>query len=388
MRLVEPCLSNVLTYNDYEYGDELPPLEPLPIETDSLNEDLWSFNFFWWEVKSQFTTVEQLYSAIQDLHRSIEEIKERFRSEALPFPYPELNWKDNRDRGVSGSYFLVDDEGRRCYVVKPLDEDAGCIHSDGFATPFISSPLRDNMPLYRSSMREVLAYQIAQMIGVGSVVPKTSLAIFESEYFHTFSEGIHPSEMKRYLEECGFGDKEKLCSVQEFVQNSKSLFEALHELEMANLTDDEIAKRFDQTDFEDANILLWATYDTDGHMGNFLVYPKGTDEVGNEILGLRKIDNGLAFPDQNQFLRNNLSYLPNAKFELSEEGKAKIASIDVEKLAQQFEKMGLESAIPALRERIPLLQELAKTPGITIKEINQHMSRLERINETDIISSN
>jgi hypothetical protein len=360
----------------------IPSLHPIESHIDTkeftivetpLKEDLWSFGFFWLEVLRQFSSVEQLYAAITDLYGDIAELKEAFRSRAESY---RGEIERNEGRGVSGSYFLVDDEGVRRFVIKPLDEDAGCIHSDGFATPFWMSPLRSNMPLYFSSMREVLAYEIAKTIGVESIVPKTTFGIFESEKFHDFSDGIAIEELKQFIETCGLGDKEKFCSVQEYVANSKSLFEALQDLQMAGLTDEEIGQRFDQKDFEDANILLWTTYDTDGHMGNFLVYPKGVDEIGNEILGLKKIDNSLAFPDKNQQLRNNLSYLPNANCELSDEAKAKIAAIDVEKLAKQMEEMGLDSAVGAMKTRIEALQKIAQTPGMTIKEINQAMTKI------------
>jgi hypothetical protein len=232
------------------------------------------------------------------------------------------------------------------------------------------------MPLYRSSMREVMAYQVALLIGTESAVPKTSFGIIQSEQFHDLSDGIAYSELKRFLEYCGPADKEKLCSVQEYVQNSKSLGEALQDFQMQSLSNEEIGNRFDQREFEDANILIWTTYDTDAHSGNILVYPKGTDEIGNEILGLKKIDNGLAFPDKNQNLRNALAYMPNAKIALSEEGRAKIAAIDVDALTKEFESMGLESAVPALRERIAHLKTLANEPGITIKEINNAMQKI------------
>lgn len=373
MRLEELYLSNSLTLNDSLKYD-LKNDSPLPPPEIPLTEDRWGFNHFWTEVKDNFSTVEELYGAIQDLYEKIETIKERFRPQTHLFP--ELTIEPNEKRGVSGSYFMVDEEGKAHYIVKPLNEDAGCIHSNGYATPFYSSPLRTHIPLYESSMREVLAYEIACSIGVGGIVPKTSLAIIESEKFHQFSDQIRGDERSRYFELCPPDDREKLCSVQEFVQNGKTLFEAIHELEGAGLSDDEITQRFDQDDFEAANILLWTTYDTDGHMGNFLVYPKGVDEIGNELLGLKKIDNGLAFPEKNRQLRNNLSYLPNAKLPLSEEGLRKIGAMDVEKLAQQFEKMGLESAIPALRERIPYLQKVAQEPGITLKEINRKLIQL------------
>jgi hypothetical protein len=376
MEIEEIDFSNSLalsTISVHDFPSDSKEIDSFPID-GPLKEDLWGFNFFWWEVSKKFPTIESLYGAIQDLYDDIGETKEKYRLSAEFFDSFYL--EPNIGRGVSGSYFLLDDEGNRCYIVKPLDEDAGCIHNDGYATPFIMSPLRSNMPLYLSSMREVLAYNIATSIGVGSVVPRTVFGIFESEQFHSFSDRVDARERDRFLEFCGAADPEKLCSVQEFVPNAKSLFEGLHDLEMAGLSDEEIADRFDKADFEDANILLWTTYDTDGHMGNFLVYPKGTDEIGNEILGLKKIDNGLAFPDKNQQLRNNLSYLPNARRELSAEAKAKIAAMDVDALSLQFEQMGLDSAVSALRERIPYLQQLAQEPGMTIKEINKAMSNI------------
>lgn len=374
MELLEVDFANPLTFNPWLEESSASVIEMEGGE-EKLKENLWGFSYYsWMEIKKKFGTVERLYAAIQDLHREIQELKEKYRDQATSLP--DLRIEFNADGGVSGSYFLVDENGKRKFVVKPLDEDAGAINSRDYSSPFNTSPFRDNMPLYRLSMREVLGFRIAQMIGVESVVPKTEFAILESEVFHDFLEAIRADERKRYTETCGFPDKEKLCSVQEYVEDAKNLFEALQDLQALNLSDDEIAARFDQKNFEEANILLWTTFDTDGHSGNFLVYSKGIDAIGNEILALKKIDNGLAFPDKNQQLRNNLSFMPNAGQELSDESKAKILAIDVEKLAAEFEKVGLESAIPALKERIPFLQELVKREKITIREINNELSRI------------
>lgn len=376
MELRERLFPNVLSVNDLTIADRDPFEPPAPPEPEKLDTDLWGFDFFWREVRKKFNTVENLYAAIEDLHRQIREIKEKYRS--LTGTFPDLRIEPNGSRGISGSYFLVDETGQKHYIIKPLDEDAGCINSNGFASPFWDSPVRKNMPLYKSCMREVLAYEIACSLGLNGTVPKTSFGIFQSDQFYDFSEGVTLEELKRYFEMCGEPDKEKLCSVQEFVPNAKSLFEAIHELEMAGLSDDEIAARFDQSNFEETNILLWATYDTDGHMGNFMVHPIGVDEIGNEIFGLKKIDNGLAFPDKNQQLRNNLRYLPNARMPLSDEARAKIAAIDVDQLAKQFEEMGLDSAVGAMKERIAYLKEVASDPTITIKEIDSKMSKMDK----------
>lgn len=369
VNLVDPFNINTLQ-ND-------PPATPIDLVSgdEPLTANWWGFPYFsWYYVQEEFETVQKLYAAIQDIHDEIKKCKETFREQAIDLP--DLICEYNREGGVSGSYFLVDNEGDRKYVLKPLDEDAGCINSKHYASPFHMSPFRDDMPLYLSSMREVLAYQVAKMIGTSSIIPKTSLTILDSANFHDLSDSIMGLERNRYFENCGFPDREKLCSVQEYVPNSKSLFEAIHDFEKTSLTDEEIAARIDQKDFEEMNILIWTTYDTDAHLGNILVYPKGVDSIGNEILGLKKIDNGLAFPDKNTQLRNNLTYLPNAKMELSDEAKAKILAIDVDQLVEQFEKMGLSSATEALKERIPLLKELAEREGITIKKINKELSKI------------
>lgn len=375
MKLTEANIFKPLTIRRFDdLVDSSPPPRELFPDPSPLKEDEWGFGFMWYEIIQKFSSIEQLYDAIYDIYQSNRQTKEKYRILAQYFT--DLHLEPNENRGVSGSYFAVDETGHRLYVIKPLDEDAGCIHSQGWATPFLDSPLRKNMPLYYSSMREVLAYEIAQLIGLESIVPKTVLAIIESEQFHDLSEGVSADEKKRFWETLGDVDTEKLCSVQEYVQNSKSLFEAIQDLQQAGLSDEEIANRFDQADFEDANILLWTTYDTDGHLGNFLVYPKGFDAIGNEILGIKKIDNGLAFPEKNQSLRNSLSYLPNANRELSEAAKAKIQAIDLNALKAKFEKLGLDFAIPALLERIGKLQELAQQPNMTIKELNTAMTKI------------
>ncbi len=374
MELQEVDFLNPLDLNPWLGSLKTEPFQDHTWE-EPLKENLWGFSYYsWLQVQKEFGTIERLYGAIQDLKREVKATKEKFRGVAKSFP--EVQVEPNVNCGISGSYFLLDSEGVKKYVIKPFDEDAGCIHSLGYSSPFSMSPFRKNMPLYFSSMREVLAYRISQLIGVDGIVPKTEFGIIESEKFHDLSESIFPEERKRFEEICGSPDKEKLSSVQEFVENSKSLFEAIHEFEMAKLSDDEIALRICQTDFEEANLLLWTTYDTDGHMGNFLVYPKRVDEVGNEILGLKKIDNGLAFPEKNRQFHNTLAFLPNAKNELSMEAKEKVRLIDPDMLQKEFERVRMESAIPAMRERIAYLKGLVQKERITIKEINKEMSKL------------
>lgn len=358
-----------------------------------LNEDLWNFDRFWNAVRENFTTINALYTALENRLKKIEKLKEKFRPLAASSIHPLhralSSYSTKQDStyylpssslelipdGISGSYFLKDTTGSSRFVIKPIDEDCGSLHNPkGYATPFTSSPIRSHMPIYASSLREAAISQIAARIGAAAVAPQTVLAILHSEQFHDFSEGVSLSEINRYREHCGDAIKEKLCSVQEFIPNAKSLSEVLQELQSAGLSDEEIASRFDQNDIESAHLLIWVSGDTDAHGGNLLVYAKGIDAIGNEIFGIKKIDNGLSFPEKNGYLRNHLSYLPNAKEPLSESLKAKIAALNAVQLSEALRNFGLNSAIPALQERISLIQEAAQKPGTTLKDIHKLLS--------------
>ncbi len=280
--------------------------------------------------------------------------------------------------GLSGSYFLVDADQKNKFVVKPIDEDCSCMNNPKRrATLFLESQIRKDMPLYCSSLKEALTYEIAQNISVTSISPKTALAILESSRFSYLIDRVDFHRLDRCLE-CGPFPREKLCSVQEFVEDSKSLFQVLEDLQQRYAENsEEFANRFDQAQFEDLNLLIWTTYDTDAHSGNILVYVLGLDAEGNEIYGFKKIDNGLAFPEKNWQLRNALGYLPNSKRPFSDRGREKVRAIDVEILAEKMKSYGLDGAIPALYERMSLLKELVERPNITIDEIGKEMTKLE-----------
>lgn len=132
--------------------------------------------------------------------------------------------------GISGSYFLKNLEGENQFVIKPIDEDAGCINNPKyFWGSSRSSPVRDDMPLYLSSLKEAATYEVASSVGLTSIAPKTALAIFESDTFFYLVDDLakdssKSEEVKFLLEEVRGFSKEKLCSVQEFVPNAQDLF--------------------------------------------------------------------------------------------------------------------------------------------------------------------
>lgn len=325
--------------------------------------------------------------------------------------YVDPNCLERIPDGISGSYFLLDAEGNKRYVVKPIDEDCGCLNNPkGYMSLMMKSPIRDDMPLYLSSLKEALTYEAVKSIGIQSVAPKTILVILESPGFSYFDltdtqtgqnsdsfstqtqsyralmfkqiaqgvNGLQEGVLRFCIRKAGPPPREKLCSAQEFVSDSQPLFEVGQRLQDEYGSDlVGMANRFDQKQFEETNILIWTTYDTDAHAGNILVHPLRLDEQGREVYGFKKIDNGLAFPNTNRQLRNALNYLPNMKRTLSDEGRAKIYAVDVDIISEKMKYYGMDNAIPSFLERISLLKELAMKEGITLEQINKEMTKLE-----------
>lgn len=267
--------------------------------------------------------------------------------------------------GVSGTYFLLSGNSR-ALVIKPIDEDCGCINNPkGEIAVSKDSPIREDMPLYCSSLKEAVAYQFAQALSLDAhIAPPTALALIKSDKFFYLQE---MSELNLDVET----PREKLCSVQEFIQDAKPLFEINHEQGSS------LAPQFDQKQFEELNLFIWALYDTDAHEGNILGVVLRHDENGQPIYGLKKIDNGLTFSKRNRYLRNALAYLPNASCPLSDEGKEKLLNADVEALSEIMREYKLDYAIPAFHKRMSLLKKLALQPAITLKEINDKLREME-----------
>jgi hypothetical protein len=264
--------------------------------------------------------------------------------------------------GISGSYFLVNPEGVPKFVVKPMDEDISALNNPKGYGCFYFENMFD-MQLYRAVFREMAVSSMAKSIGVSSVAPETALAILESERFFDVAD-IEPT--------LGPKNKEKLCSCMEFIPNSQHLGETLQTLQQMGLSDEEIRQRFDQDDFEDANILIWATGEQDAHLWNLLTCVKGYDACGNEIYGIKKIDNGLCLPENpSGFNRNGLAYMPNARLPLSDRALTKIFAMNPDAIANILQKNQLQAAIPATMERIARLKAIvSENTQLTVHQIN------------------
>ena len=281
--------------------------------------------------------------------------------------------------GAGSSYFIVDSQGTEHFVVKPVDGDVYCLNNHkGFGSPFNDSDhsFRESIPLYRSAQTDAFCWEVASLVGLVGSTPRTVLSILKDSEFYDFSLELKEEIKDRLLQEAGMPDAEKLCSVQEFIPDSQNLIELLHQFYSEGLTDEEIAGRFDQDDFEQVCLLLWLFFDNDAHGGNFLAYVKRTDAMGNKIYGIKKIDNNLSFPEKNIQYIDILAWIPNALLPISPRLKQKIAHLPIEQILQRMDDYELFNCKEAFKERLEIIKTLAQREGITLAEIDLRMSIL------------
>lgn len=283
------------------------------------------------------------------------------------------------DGGSGNTYAVCDAHQKPQLVVKTVDGDIFCLNNaKAHGSPFNDAEhrVREDIALYHSPQTDALCSEIASLAGIEEATPKTIMAILNNEQFYDFTTRIPELERQSWILATGFPDPEKLCSVQEFIPNAVSFAELLHEFYAQGLSDEEIAAHFDQQDFEQVCLLLWLSYDNDAHSDNFLVYVKSRDESGKKIYGIKKIDNGLSFPEKNTNYSNILTWAPNARFPISDSLKQKICQLPLQRMLQKMEDYELTCAKEAFLERVDILQQLAQKPGITIGEIDLRLNFL------------
>ncbi len=281
--------------------------------------------------------------------------------------------------GAGGAYFLTNSQGESRFIVKPVDEDILCVNNrKEFGSIFndYNHRVREGIPLYRSAQTDAFCSEMASLAGIEGVTPKATMGVIANKGFYDFTQWIDGTDLEKFFNEAGFPDKEKLASIQEFIPDSQDLIELLHSFYQKELSDEEIASQFDQADFEEVCLFLWLTYDNDGHGANFLSYVKRTDENGKKIYGIKKIDNGLSFPEKNSEYVNILAWLPNAIAPLSNEIKNKIAHLPIEQILNRMDDFELADCKEAFKERVEILKELAQREGMTAGEIDLRFSIL------------
>lgn len=347
-----------------------------------------------WPAIRQYTKTHELDTLILERKREISSLKEQWRPFIKKMSSLHGPWHTSATQlqqilkhgklvssvqGGGSAYFLFDAKKIPRYVIKPFDEDFLCLHNrKNRASPFRDSHyrVRSSIPLYETLQREFCASIVASILGIPDITPPTTLAIIESATFYDISEALDESRRRDFIQRTGTADKEKLCSVQPFLLDAIDLGEALHEWFEAGLENKDTPLPIEQESYEDANLLMWVTYDCDGHGSNFLLYLHSLDEKGHALYGIKKIDNGLCFPVVNKYLLNYLAYLPNAKQPLSPRLCTKISHINSAAICEHLSTSGLEDVIGATMTRISVLKALAKRPSITLEEVNLRMELL------------
>jgi hypothetical protein len=281
--------------------------------------------------------------------------------------------------GCGSAYFLVDGVGIPRYVVKPVDEDIFCLNNRkelGSIFNDTEHRVRDGIPLYRSAQTDAFCWELALLAGLEAATPKAVIGIIKDDGFYDLTHWIDEEQKEKFIEQTGFPDREKLASIQEYIPDSQDLIELLHEFYKEGLSDEEIAARFDQKDFEEVCMFLWLSYDNDGHGGNFHTFVKRIDEDGKKMYGIKKIDNGLSFPEENTQYVNILAWVPNAIRPISSDLKQKIADLPVEMILKRMDDYELYSCKDAFRERVEIIKKLSLREGITIGEIELRLTFL------------
>ncbi len=268
--------------------------------------------------------------------------------------------------GDGGAYIVKDATGKGHFIIKPTDEDIYCLNNPkNYHSSSLEERARKNIPLYQSAQREAFCYELAILSGLEAITPKTYLSTLFLPEFFLFSQN---------------GSLEKLCSVQEYIQEGISLRHLLQNLFSSHIKDEDLEPYFEEEDFSLISLFTWLTFDNDAHAGNILAYPKKTNSPSFTVYGLKKIDNSLSFPEKNTDFFHFLMHFPHAKAPLSSSIREKILHLPLEILEKSLERFGLESSFLAFKERVYVLQELAKRPTITYYEIGLRLLLLEEDN--------
>ncbi len=297
------------------------------------SSDVHQFGYFWDAIDKDHVE-EKILAAREEIRGQ----KEHWRNKVDMFLHSsELIFSPD---GVGGVYFLSP-----LYVIKPEDENILSLHNPRhFGSPFSGKEHgpRTSIAGYESSQRDALCYEVAKILGMERITPQTVMGIVTSEQFF------------------GEGDKEKLCSIQEYLPDTISLYDFIKQ--------DGDTALIDQEDYEMANIFVWVIFDNDAHPRNFRLYQKGS------LWGIKKIDNSLSFPEKNKNLTNFLPLLPQGQNKLSFIAKQKIIDIPLDKIEEKMLYFELPKlAIESMKARIRFLEELVGTEDLTFAQIEERL---------------
>ncbi len=284
--------------------------------------------------------------------------------------------------GCGGAYVLYNEEHKPLFIIKPVDEEILCLNNrKSFASPFIdpSFRARDDIPLYRSAQTDLVCYEVAKLIGIEGITPKADIHILTSSVFYDISSACQ-ADTHPLKDKVGIADNEKLCSVQEYIPDTFPMSHQIYQWLSQGYPPARMLDLLDPGDFEDANLLVWMTYDTDAHPGNFLLSKKPCAPGENSLFHIKKIDNSLSFPEKHSQFMNFLMFLDVEKKPLSAALRDKIRIVPIEQITSCMGKTGMSMAsIISFVERAHVIKGLAIRPLISIYEMNLRLSLLSSL---------
>lgn len=258
-----------------------------------------------------------------------------------------------------GTYFLLDPEGERIAVFKPIDEDPQAVNNPKRKD---DSPARLTIPQGGAAQREIAAYLIDRGF---AGVPETAMVHVK-----------HPS----------FGGGVKIGSLQKFVE---------HECGSWDLP----PYRFATEDVHRIGLFDLRCFNTDRHGGNMLAVRKQhsssdhqqsdkTTSLKEGTHGLTPIDHGFAFATD--FGEENFEwrFWPQAKRPFSSATRELVANISLEKDIQVLRGQGLcERAIWVHRVMTTFTMK-GVAAGATLSELADLCCRKrQQVSELEILCS-
>lgn len=389
-------IQKILPSTSNSTSSSSPDIESIHISPS----DIFHWGYFWDYIKENNLSLQAITDEIRERRTELQAQKEHWR----PFTKaPTQSTFEDRlkealasgylmptDLGQGAAYFLYDGSSNPVFVLKPVDEDIFCLNNrKHVASPFNNGEFRarKDIPLYRSAQTDSLGFLVAEAMGLTSITPRTEMHIISSSAFYDVTFQLSDSDKEKLSPLIGSPDIEKLCSVQEFVVDSENMQHQVYQWMQEGLTEETLDTYLCPKDFEDANLFIWVTGDTDAHPGNFLVYKKELGEEDPVIYGIKKIDNGLSFPDDNSDFTNFLMYFDVKQPPLTDRLRDKIREIPIEKIVKSMQELEMSiSSIVACVKRIRLIQELAKRKNMSIYEINLRLMLLSQEDDVAIVA--
>jgi len=346
--------------------------------------------------KQELYYKQELNNDIVKARKYILQLKERWKDKLKQIPrsdwlktvsnqlsYPQYTLKPLTG-GAGGAHCLYDGKGRPLYIVKPLDQDVGAFNNaKGNASLDLIHGVRNDIPPYSSVQNETLAYQVAEYLGFAANIPRTEMLIFENPVFHDITDNTRElhDQKENLFKAIGAPDREKICSIQEYIQDSEELGDWQDKMEVIGQFEDwteaqmhhKIKENLDPQSVENCLIFSVIIGEKDANPGNYRVYLNESTHKW----GMKKVDTALCFGENNQDLLTGFPvYLLETT--LSEDLCQRILNINVEEVVNHmrfYDKS--DAAINAFRDRMALLKELAQVTPLTFKEIKEALKKLK-----------